>query len=344
MGIDVRVGDAREVLAEMPAESMHCVVTSPPYWGLRQYHGEAGMIGREPTLKEHLDSLVEVFREVRRVMRPDATLWLNYGDAYANDAKWGGSTGGKHAAGLHGKTGIGRAKRKTGFKPKDLMGLAWRVAFALQDDGWWLRRDIVWHKPNPQPESAKDRPTNAHEFVFLMTKAAHYYYDHEAVKEPVSGGAHARAPQHNSAAARKARAKPDAKSTPTAERRGMRPAGVGPKTAEPGSGIRNNSSTQAAVVDLVEKRALRDVWVIPTYSFPEAHFATFPPALVEPCIKAGCPRGGTVLDPFGGSGTVGMVADRLQRDAILIEISPDYADMARRRVTEDAPLFAEAMA
>ena len=410
------VGDAREKLTELPDDSVHCVMTSPPYWHLRKYHGQDGMIGCEPTLKEHLDNLVEVFREVRRVMRPDATLWLNYGDAYANDAKWGGSTGGKHNKRLHGKTGIGRAKRKTGFKPKDLMGLAWRVAFALQDDGWYLRRDIIWHKTNPMPESAKDRPTTAHEYLFLLSKKSRYYYDQEAIKEPVSGTANARTAKHNTAASRKERANPDAKHTATKETRGMRSGpfvagwannsptysdqdpryakrkravppshegheetshrslddpkydkrrrctpkdvdgrcarlgrapgwrrepGVGPKTTEAGSGIKNNESMQAALVDLVETRNCRSVWTFPTAPFLGTHFATFPPALCERPIKAGCPEGGVVLDPFAGVGTVGLVANRLGRDAILVEISPEYAEMARARIIDDAPLFAE---
>ena len=167
----IHVGDCLDVLASMPAESVHCCVTSPPYWGLRSYEGDPGMIGLEPTFDEHLSRLVEVFREVRRVLRTDGTCWLNYGDAYANDGKWGGSTGGKHAKGLHGQTGIGRQKVTTGLKPKDLMMMPARVALALQADGWWVRSKVIWHKKNPMPESCTDRPTSSYEEMFLLTKS-----------------------------------------------------------------------------------------------------------------------------------------------------------------------------
>lgn len=224
MSVDIRVGDCRELLAAMPDESVHCVVTSPPYWGLRAYTGDPGMIGLEPTFDEHLENIVAVFREVRRVLRKDGTCWLNYGDAYANDGKWGGSTGGKHAKAMHGKQrGLGREKVKTGFKPKDLMMMPARVAMALQADGWWLRSEIVWHKSNPMPESCQDRPTMAHDKVFLLAKSTTYFYDIEAVKEPVSGTANARTAKHNTAEARRERANPSTKSISTRERRGITP-------------------------------------------------------------------------------------------------------------------------
>ena len=385
MKVRVLAGDCRELLRKLPAESVHCVVTSPPYWGLRAYGGDPGMIGLEPTFEEHLENLVAVFREVRRVLRKDGTLWLNYGDAYANDGKWGGSTGGKHAAGLHGRTGIGRAKVKTGLKPKDLMMMPARVAMALQADGWWLRSEIVWHKPNPMPESVTDRPTNAHEKLFLLSRSARYFYDAEAVRVSVTGGAGIRRP-----------AVPFGKPT-----KGEDPQGSNAKWAD-------------GNLDPSRGANLRNVWKIATHSFKEAHFATFPPKLVEPCIKAGtsergaCPGCGapwarvtetsytknrpsagsdprsrsedrqaqgsmgghrgyrgnnlakhtettdwtptcdhdadpapcTVLDPFAGAGTVGLVADRLNRNAVLIEISAEYAEMAERRIRDDAPLFA----
>ena len=177
----ILIGDVREKLATLDDESVHCVVTSPPYWGLRSYGGEAGMIGLEPTLEAHIEALVSVFRQVWRVLRPDGTLWLNVGDVYANDGKWGGTTGGKHAKELHSEP-IGRAKVKTGLKPKDLMMLPARVALALQADGWWLRSEIIWAKPNPMPESVTDRPTSSHEKIFLLSKAAKYFYDAEAVR------------------------------------------------------------------------------------------------------------------------------------------------------------------
>ena len=385
MSVRILVGDAREKLRELPDESIHCVITSPPYWGLRSYNGDPGMIGLEETFDEHLGNLVAVFREVWRVLRKDGTLWLNYGDAYAGswgaqsrgygDPKgtssvWGGQI---HAApkGTH----TGSIKRApSGLKPKDLMMMPARVAMALQADGWWLRSEIVWHKPNPMPESVTDRPTSAHEKLFLLSKSARYFYDAEAVRVPLG------------------------ESTP--------PSGAN----------------------------LRNVWKIATHSFSQAHFATFPPALVEPCIKAGtsergaCPECGapwarvvestghvnarepahvpgntstkvdstgwkpttyatgsweptcgceaeicrdcecrhhpetlagehvgcecechsppqpcTVLDPFAGAGTVGLVADRLGRDAILIEISAEYAEMGRDRIVDSAPLFVESV-
>ena len=374
MTVRIMIGDALSQLAKLPDESVHCVVTSPPYWGLRTYKGGPGMIGLEPTFDEHLENLVAVFREVRRVLRSDGTLWLNYGDAYV-----AGQGGRQSAVGEMPKKVI--QKRATPrkrddvdvvswsnrdatdkmtapsdvWKPKDLMMMPARVAIALQADGWWLRSEIIWHKSNPTPESCRDRPTSAHEKMFLLTKAARYFYDAEAVKEPVSGTANARASKHNSIEARKARVNPEAKHTVTAERRGVRAPGVGPKSAEPGQGIKANKSFSAAVVDLVPTRSPRNVWKIATAPYREAHFATFPPALVEPCIKAGTSAKGvcgecgappscecdaptvpaTCLDIFAGSGTVGLVADRLQRDAILIEISPEYAEMARRRVGAD---------
>jgi hypothetical protein len=180
--LTVYEGDCRVVLASLPAESVHTVLTSPPYWGLRDY-GSPGQLGLEPTPEEYVANMVAVFREVRRVLRADGTLWLNLGDSYANDTKWGGSSGGKHVAALHGQTGIGRQKVTTGLKAKDLVGIPWRVAFALQADGWYLRSDIIWAKPNPMPESVTDRPTKAHEYLFLLSKSARYYYDADAVRE-----------------------------------------------------------------------------------------------------------------------------------------------------------------
>ena len=323
-------GNALDVLAGMADESVHCVVTSPPYWGLRAYGGDPGMIGLEPTFDEHLENLVAVFREVRRVLREDGTLWLNYGDAYANDGKWGGSTGGKHAAGLHGQTGIGRQKVTTGLKPKDLMMMPARVAMALQSDGWFVRSEIVWHKPNPMPESVTDRPTSAHEKVFLLTKNARYFYDAEAVKTLITG------PERDSMEARKERLNSESKSVATKERRGLR---HNRRRAEPPR--HEKYETGHSGLDSAPRGTAnrRNVWKIPTAPYKGAHFATFPPALVELCIKAGCPKGGTVLDPFGGSGTTGLVAERLQRAAILIEINSEYADMARSRIQDDAPLL-----
>ena len=187
MTVRIITGDVFDGLAQLPDCSVHCVVTSPPYWRLRDYQ-VAGQIGQEPTIEAHIDVMVRVFREVRRVLRSDGTLWLNYGDMWANDGKWGGSSSGKHVSDLHGKSGIGRAKVSTGLKPKDLVMMPHRIALALQADGWWVRDDIVWHKPNPMPASVTDRCTPAKEYVFLMTKAARYFYDADAISEPAVYG------------------------------------------------------------------------------------------------------------------------------------------------------------
>ena len=225
------------------------------------------MIGLESTFDEHLTNLVAVFREVRRVLRKDGTLWLNYGDAYANDGKWGGSTGGKHAAGLHGQTGIGRQKVTTGLKPKDLMLMPARVAMALQSDGWWLRSEIVWHKPNPMPESVTDRPTSAHEKLFLLSKSARYFYDAEAVRQGLADNT--QRPTTGGGVTRHGNGSPDS--------------GIGAYQDKVRSGEVSGAN-------------LRNVWTIPTHGYSEAHFATFPPALVEPCIKAGTSERGVCAE------------------------------------------------
>jgi DNA modification methylase len=209
-------------------------------------------------------------------------------------------------------------------KAKDLVGIPWMVAFALRDDGWWLRTEIIWHKPNPMPESVTDRPTRSHEYVFLLSKGPRYFYDAKAIMEPVSSDTHART--------RKDRAKAEHKSAPTDKVNGLRAAGVNPKANHDGrNGSKQNASFSAAVVDLVTTRNKRTVWTVPTQPYPEAHFATFPEDLIKPCILAGCPVGGTAVDPFGGSGTVGKVAIELGRKAIVIDLNPDYIEMAKRR-------------
>lgn len=332
MTVRILQGDCRAVLRSLPPGSVQCVVTSPPYFGLRDY-GVAGQIGLESSPAAFIAELVAVFREVNRVLRDDGTLWLNLGDSYANDGKWGGHTGGKHVKALH-CTPIGRNKKYTGLKPKDLIGIPWAVAFALRDDGWYLRRDIIWHKLNPMPESVRDRPSTAHEYLFLLTKSERYAYDADAIVEPVSPNTHARLAQDVAAQIGSARANGGAKSNGN-----MKAVGRGPKTQPTGAGIKNNDSFAQAVVLPVTHRNKRSVWPLATEAFSEAHFATFPPALVEPCILAGCPVGGLVLDPFGGAGTTGLVADRLKRDAVLIELNPNYAAMAARRINGDASLF-----
>jgi DNA modification methylase len=314
VSVRVIIGDVREKLAELPDESVHCVVTSPPYFGLRDY-GVPGQIGLEPTPDAYVAEMVAVFREVRRVLRKDGTVWLNLGDSYNNRTKVRTTS---HQPALNGfaddnwaaraASGGVRMSRSDGdLKEKDLIGVPWMVAFALRADGWWLRQDIIWAKPNPMPESVTDRCTKAHEYVFLLSKSERYWFDAAAISEAASLNSH------------------------------------GALNGDPGFRARStgNHSGPLGLVSSDGTRNRRSVWTITTQPFPEAHFATFPPELPELCIKAGCPVGGTVLDPFGGAGTTGLVADRLGRNAILIELNPQYAGMAERRVTGDAPLFAD---
>lgn len=351
MSVRILTGDCRDVLKTLPDESVHCVVTSPPYFGLRDY-GVAGAIGLEASVSEHMRELADVFAETRRVLRPDGTLWVNYGDAYAGS--WGAQSRYGPGAGLyknsidaHPKRTKTGAIRDPGLKPKDLMGLPWRLAFALQEAGWWLRADIIWAKPNPMPESIRDRPTKSHEYIFMLAKSERYFYDADAIAEPRSStgstfvNGWATSGEHTAAAW--ARDKGDRKTFRggkyTNNEHAPRDVGVG-HNARPSKAVPNETSVGngEARSDL---RNSRSVWTIATDPFPEAHFATFPPELAERCIKAGCPAGGLVLDPFGGAGTVGLVADRLQRNAILIELNPEYAAMAERRIHGDASLFAE---
>lgn len=300
MTIEILQGDCRDVLGSLADGSINCCVTSPPYFGLRDY-GVEGQLGLEPTPDEFVSAMVEVFREVRRVLRDDGTLWLNLGDSYANDGKWGGSTGGKHASALHGNSGIGRRLLTTGLKPKDLIGIPWRVAFALQADGWYLRQDIIWHKPNPMPESVTDRCTKAHEYIFLFAKSERYYFDADAIKEQAVSN-HA--------------------------------SGNGFKGRQ-GGAIHMPMSGGAGTADQWlpgGMRNRRSVWTVSTKPFKGAHFATFPPDLIEPCVLAGCPVDGTVLDPFFGAGTTGLVAQKHGRNCVGIELNPDYIAIANERL------------
>ena len=475
-------GDVIEQLKTLPGESVHCVVTSPPYWGLRDYgtgtweggltdcehrnlHGNQGQngdradrtftgsqnfykdkclkcgavridhqIGLEKTPQEYVAKMVAVFGEVRRVLRNDGTCWVNMGDCYHNGDKGGyeRTTTGKQATNCGTVKGLTTNRLwQTGMKPKDLVGMPWMLALALRDDGWYLRQDIIWAKPNPMPESVHDRCTKAHEYVFLLTKSQHYFYDQVAISEPVTGNAHPRGDGVNPKAryetpagwdastgdgrhgdfhkeGREAGRRPLAwdndlgsnRTLVAGYARQMRPLGAKRSQANPdevrsargaafgrGAGWREaksprskqNESFSAAVNGLVETRNKRSVWTIATQAFPEAHFATYPQKLVEPCILAGtselgcCPqcgapwkrikKGGSdrqkpenwqptckcecteelapcmVLDPFAGSGTTGVVALRLERAFIGIELNPEYATMARKRIEADAPLF-----
>lgn len=336
MSVQILIGDSRDKLRELPDGSVDCCVTSPPYFGLRDY-GCAGQMGLEATPDEFVAGMVELFREVRRVLRDDGTLWLNLGDSYANDTKWGGSTSGKHVRAQHGDTGIGRCRTNTGLKSKDLIGIPWRVAFALQADGWYLRQDIIWSKPNPMPESVRDRCTKAHEYLFLLSKGPRYHFDTDAIAENATAD---HAPGNNThkglTAYESGAGEHRTKAGLVAYAKRQR--GLPPRHAN-----YPDSSDQSGLDDVGRggKRNKRSVWTVATRPFSEAHFATFPPSLIEPCILAGCPADGTVLDPFGGAGTTGLVADRLGRDAILIELNPAYAEMARKRICGDAGMFSE---
>ena len=312
MAIRLLIGDALTVLATLPAESVHCVVTSPPYWGLRDY-GVAGQVGIEETPEAFVAVMVEIFREVRRVLRQDGTLWLNLGDSYATGAGKVGNHpgGGVQGDNWHGPTTQPNRMRIAGLKAKDLIGIPWRVAFALQADGWYLRQDIIWAKTNPMPESIKDRCTKAHEYLFLLSKSRRYHFDSAAIAERAN----------NPEGPRQQNTKYQGEYDRTRDER-----------------LRTYAGENK--IKPSETRNKRSVWSVSRQPFAEAHFATFPPNLVKPCIKAGCPKGGTVLDPFAGAGTTGLVADRLQRNALLIELNPEYVTMARARIARDAgPLF-----
>jgi DNA modification methylase len=301
---EIRQGDALSVLKTMPAQSINTCVTSPPYWGLRDYRVD-GQLGLEPTPAEYVANLVEVFREVRRVLRDDGTLWLNLGDSYAS-VHTGGQKSPKSTVGsnMPGVQEIRQPKanpQEYGLKDKDLVGIPWRVAFALQADGWYLRSDIVWHKPNAMPESVTDRPTKAHEYIFLLSKNPKYYYDIDSIREPYE--------------------------TKATKPRDKHAEGY---QADYSKGDRFSKGAR----DYYSKggRNKRSVWTVPTQPFPEAHFAVYPPALITPCILAGCPVGGTVLDPFAGSGTTLLVATQHHRKSIGIELNPEYVEIAKRRL------------
>mgnify|MGYP007100104772 CR=1 FL=1 len=300
-------GDALECLRTLPAESVNCVMTSPPYWGLRDY-GVGGQIGLEQTPEEYVARLVEVFREVRRVLMADGSCWLNLGDSYnahPGQRKITDKAGPKQASNTASPGAPSRSVES--LKPKDLIGIPWRVAFALQADGWWLRQDIIWAKPNPMPESVRDRCTRSHEYIFLLTKSAKYWYDADAISESLATD-----PKENYPA----RARITGRGT-----QGVATARGNDRDKSGGFPPQSN-----------QRRNKRSVWTITPKPLKEAHFATFPPELPELCIKAGCPLSGTVLDPFCGAGTTAVVARSLGRDFIGIELNPEYIEIAKRRL------------
>lgn len=310
-------GDSFSELQKLDYNSIQCVVTSPPYFGLRDY-GVDGQIGLEPTVQEYVANLVAVFREVRRVLRDDGVAWLNLGDSYYNYRPGNYSDNRSHSFGKERdesrKRGMPdnpsqskRGNKMDGLKEKDLIGIPWRVAFALQDDGWWLRQDIIWHKPNPMPESVKDRCTKAHEYVFMLTKNARYYFDSSAISEP------------------------SADPIGTAKRY-QSPFHVGQKEKS-GQGRPNAESNTPGMKVFTGRRNKRSVWSIATKPYKGAHFAVMPPQLAETCIKAGSRPNDTILDPFSGAGTTGVAALSLGRKYIGIELNPDYVTMSEKRLS-----------
>ena len=313
-GVTLYHGNCVDVLRELPEQSVHTCVTSPPYWGLRDY-GNPDQLGLEPTPDLYVANMVEVFREVRRVLRDDGTLWLNLGDSYAgggeksqgrNDAGDDcGGGGNREGSGNPGRQGAIRVSH--GLKPKDLCGIPWRVAFALQQDGWYLRSDIIWSKPNPMPEPVTDRPTKAHEYLFLLTKNARYFYDADAVREAAPNNK----PRDRASNYKKA-----------GECQG----------ADSGKQAGHTMRGAAVIEPNPLGRNRRSVWTVATQPFSGAHFATMPPQLVRPCILAGCPKDGTVLDPFSGAATTALVARDHFRSAIGIELSEDYLQIAVDRL------------
>lgn len=303
MSATLLTGDALDVLGTLPAGSVQCCVTSPPYWGLRDY-GVAGQIGLEATPEKYVAKMVAVFREVRRVLKPDGTLWLNLGDSYS-DARGGeqgknGQMANRSVAAARCRV-RGETRAVPGLAGKNLVGIPWRVAFALQADGWYLRSDIIWAKPNPMPESVTDRPTRAHEYLFLLSKSKRYYYDAAAIAEDCAAVTLAD-PRGNVNGSRRDRGFPGA------------PSNGGTRLGE---GATRNA---------------RSVWEITTKAYPGAHFATFPEELARRCILAGSRPGDTVLDPFGGSGTVAQVATGNGRESIYSDLNPTYVELARQRI------------
>jgi DNA modification methylase len=359
---EIIVGEARKVLSDLPPHSVQCCITSPPYWGLRDYGVPPvtwsdcwiGSLGLEPTPEQYVVHVVEVMRKVRRVLKPEGTLWLNLGDCYIADGGEGGRQGarGERANRRHTQSNLGvrvasklkvsvsrlnggdrnqaytlradeAGRQSHHLKSKDLVGIPWRVAFALQADGWWLRSDIIWNKPNPMPESVRDRPTKAHEYLFLLSKSEVYFYDAVAIMEPTTGKAHPRGSGVNPKAC-------TGKNELSGDRRLE---GFNTRWR-----VKQNESFARSTAGLVQYRNKRSVWKIATRPFKGAHFATFPTDLVEPCILAGSRAGDVVLDPFAGTGTVGLAALKHGRSFLGIELNPQYVIMAENRIRQMPPV------
>jgi DNA modification methylase len=300
------LGDCIEGMKTLSDKCVQTCITSPPYFGLRAYNGGDEEIGQEETVDEYVQKMVEVFREVRRILRDDGTLWLNLGDSYMsakNCVPPPQTVGGQR--GMPSDFIPANRKNQKGLKNKDLIGIPWRVAFALQADGWYLRQDIIWHKPNPMPESVEDRCTRAHEYIFMFSKKSHYHYDHEAIKEDAVGVPHS----------------PGNKNVTQPKEKGARDPGLDPDRVWASDGKKNK----------------RSVWTVNTKGYKGAHFAVYPETLITPCVLAGCPQDGTVFDPFTGSGTTAVVALRHGRNYIGTELNPEYVQIAENRIAESVP-------
>lgn len=307
--------DALHALRELPSESVNCCVTSPPYYGLRDYGNDA-QIGREETPEQYIERLTEVFRELYRVLRPDGTFWLNIADTYCGTGSKAGHSDPKNPKGRNGQQ-VALNHKAPGCKQKDLIGIPWLLAFALRRDGWYLRSDIIWQKNNPMPESCKDRPTRCYEHIFLLTKSKKYYYDAAAIAEPTAP-------------------------TTAARYKGGRSANSKYAGEVPGQGKVQglNRARSGGYYDdalIPQFRNKRDIWLINTVPYKGGHFAAYPPKLAETCILAGCPKGGVVIDPFLGSGTTAAVAKQLDRHYIGIELNAEYCALARARIGGDDP-------
>jgi DNA modification methylase len=322
----IYTGDNRTILKTFEDKSVNCIVTSPPYYGLRDYGNEA-QIGLEETPEAYISTMVDVFTECKRVLKDNGTLWLNIGDSYAANTGYQveqsirGGNDFVNAGQNNGKS----VKPPKGLKPKDLIGIPWLLAFALRSSGWYLRQDIIWHKPNPMPESVTDRCTKAHEYIFLLSKSAKYYYDAEAIKQESLN------PDDD--LRRMMQQKEDNKSNPDNLKNGLRIKNEKSQIFGSRSGHSGNHFYDTG------KANKRSVWTITTKPFSEAHFATFPEDLIVDCIKAGCPENGIILDPFMGAGTTALVASKLNRNFIGIELNPEYVKIAEKRLQNELGMF-----
>jgi DNA modification methylase len=333
--------DCIEGMKEMSDQSVNCCVTSPPYFGLRDY-GHDGQIGLEETPDLFVQKMVEVFREVKRVLKDDGTLWLNLGDSYASykDGKATPDSARKESKGTLVSKGMAKNRSASTFhgtsvKNKDLIGIPWRVAFALQADGWYLRQDIIWHKPNPMPESVTDRCTKSHEYIFLLSKSPKYYYDQDAIKQPILESSKQRLSQDIEN--QKGFDRIPGKTNGTMKAVGTKFGGN--KYGDNYSKKHRTMSGNVWTGDESDGANKRSVWTVTTKPFKEAHFATFPPDLIQPCILAGCPEDGIVLDPFMGAGTTALVARKLNRYYIGFELNMDYINIAQKRLRKELGLF-----